>query len=159
MEILEYRDEFKEEIISLILNIQNNEFNMRISESDQPDLQNIGDYYQKAAGNFWMAISEGKVVGTISILDIGDRIGALRKMFVVSEFRGKEKAVSCSLIKTAFNWCEANSYRRIFLGTTDKFRAAHRFYEKSGFKEVHKIDLPTAFPVMQVDTKFYAYSF
>ncbi|WP_045860136.1 GNAT family N-acetyltransferase [Teredinibacter purpureus] len=159
MEIREYRDEFKEEIISLILNIQNNEFNIRITESDQPDLQNIGAYYQKASGNFWVAIFEGKVVGTISILDVGDKIGALRKMFVASEFRGKEKAVSCNLLQTALNWCALKGYSRIFLGTTDKFIAAHRFYEKSGFKEVTKLDLPPAFPVMHVDSKFYAYSF
>jgi hypothetical protein len=39
--------------------------------------------------------------------------------------------------------------------TTAKFVAAHRFYEKSGFAAIPKTDLPAAFPVMSVDTKFY----
>jgi hypothetical protein len=43
----------------------------------------------------------------------------------------------------------------IFLGTTAKFLAAHRFYEKNGFHEIGRDELPAAFPVMTVDTKFY----
>ena len=43
----------------------------------------------------------------------------------------------------------------VFLGTTDKFLAAHRFYEKKGFRELPKADLPSTFPVMAVDSKFY----
>jgi N-acetylglutamate synthase-like GNAT family acetyltransferase len=46
--------------------------------------------------------------------------------------------------------------RRIWLGTTDKFLAAHRFYDKHGFDQVMRQDLPAAFPVMAVDTRFYA---
>jgi hypothetical protein len=33
--------------------------------------------------------------------------------------------------------------------------AARRFYEKNGFAEVDVSQLPAAFPVMKVDTKFY----
>ena len=43
----------------------------------------------------------------------------------------------------------------IFLGTTEKFLAAHRFYEKKGFTELQKAALPKAFPMMAVDSKFY----
>ncbi|MGO7422080.1 GNAT family N-acetyltransferase, partial [Rhizobium ruizarguesonis] len=44
-----------------------------------------------------------------------------------------------------------------FLGTTDKFVAAHRFYEKNGFTEIAKSALPRTFPLMAVDSKFYRY--
>ncbi|KPB55416.1 Acetyltransferase [Pseudomonas coronafaciens pv. oryzae] len=43
----------------------------------------------------------------------------------------------------------------IFLGTTDKFLAAHRFYEKHGFREIAKEALPASFPLIAVDSKFY----
>lgn len=33
--------------------------------------------------------------------------------------------------------------------------AAHRFYEKNQFTEVPRAELPAAFPVMAVDSKFY----
>jgi N-acetylglutamate synthase-like GNAT family acetyltransferase len=45
--------------------------------------------------------------------------------------------------------------REIFLGTTSAFLAAHRFYEKNGFGEIAKTELPAAFPVMAIDSKFY----
>ncbi len=35
------------------------------------------------------------------------------------------------------------------------FHAAHRFYVKNGFTEIEKGALPSAFPIMEVDTKFY----
>ncbi|MDA2424244.1 GNAT family N-acetyltransferase, partial [Bacillus cereus] len=45
----------------------------------------------------------------------------------------------------------------IYLGTTVKFLAAHRFYEKNGFESVSIDELPKNFPVLQVDKKFYRY--
>ena len=49
----------------------------------------------------------------------------------------------------------SNGIAEIYLGTTEKFLAAHRFYEKNGFAEVRRDELPSAFPVMAVDSKFY----
>jgi hypothetical protein len=43
----------------------------------------------------------------------------------------------------------------IYLGTTEKFLAAHRFYERNGFGLIESSELPPAFPVMAVDTRFY----
>lgn len=43
----------------------------------------------------------------------------------------------------------------LYLGTTARFLAAHRFYEKHGFEPVAPEDLPPAFPRMSVDTRFY----
>ena len=45
--------------------------------------------------------------------------------------------------------------RRIYLGTTEAFTAAHRFYEKNGFHRVERAALPQSFPVMAVDTRYY----
>ena len=41
------------------------------------------------------------------------------------------------------------------MNATEKFLAAHRFYEKNGFIELQKVALPKAFPIMAVDSKFY----
>jgi predicted N-acetyltransferase YhbS len=46
----------------------------------------------------------------------------------------------------------------IYLGTTDRFLAAHRFYAKSGFREIRASELPASFPRMAVDTRFFAIS-
>lgn len=70
--IEEYTDTFQNRIIDLILDIQNNEFNIPITAEQQPDLSTIKQYYLHGNGNFWVATIDGKLVGTISLLDIGN---------------------------------------------------------------------------------------
>jgi N-acetylglutamate synthase-like GNAT family acetyltransferase len=142
-------------VAALIVSIQREEFEIPVTLADQPDLLDIAGYYQHGAGNFWVALANERVIGTISLLDIGNAQGALRKMFVHSDFRGPRYGVAVSLLDTLLAWSEEQSLLEIFLGTTAKFLAAHRFYEKNGFDEIPKAELPPSFPVMAVDTKFY----
>ena len=143
------------EVIDLIVNIQANEFHIPITASDQPDLSDIPGVYQAGCGNFWVARHGGQVVGTIALIDIGGGTAALRKMFVHRNHRGNGTAKM--LLEVLLDWACEHRLREIYLGTTEKFLAAHRFYEKSGFDEIPKEDLPDCFPVMKVDTKFYRY--
>lgn len=152
-----YTERYKQQVFDLIIPIQREEFNIPISPADQPDLQQISTFYQNNNGNFWLAINDGRVVGTISLLDIGNRQGALRKMFVHKDYRGKEHGTGQLLLNTLFNWAKEKAYAEIYLGTTAKFLAAHRFYEKNNFKEVAVAELPVSFPRMEVDVKFYRY--
>lgn len=145
----------EDELVPLIVGIQNREFKIPISAEDQPDLMDIPEFYQSGSGNFWVAECGGSIVGTVALLDIGGGQAALRKMFVDAEFRGGGAGTAGLLLETLFAWAGENSVGQIFLGTTSKFHAAHRFYEKSGFIEIEKALLPDTFPVMSVDTKFY----
>ena len=152
-----YTDLYKQQTTDLILSIQQTEFGIPITLEDQPDLNNIPSFYQTNNGNFWIVVIENKVAGTIALLDIGNSRGALRKMFVHKDFRGKEYGVGQVLLNTLFKWARQNNFKEILLGTTEKFIAAQRFYEKNGFEEVEKQSLPNEFPVMGVDVKFYRY--
>jgi N-acetylglutamate synthase-like GNAT family acetyltransferase len=153
-----YQEKDVREVADLILGIQRDEFSIPITISDQPDLLQIESFYQKGSGNFWVARSENQLVGTIALLDIGNNQGALRKMFVAKGFRGKEFGVGQKLIDHLIAWVKQKGVQEIYLGTTEKFLAAQRFYEKNGFLEVGKSELPKAFPVMDVDVKFYRLS-
>jgi GNAT superfamily N-acetyltransferase len=155
LEIIPFRPELQQQVVDLILAIQRDEFGMAISAEQQPDLMQIPSFYQVGDGNFWVARSGGDVVGTISLLDIGSRQGALRKMFVHRDFRGGRIGTAQRLLETLIDWCSARSLREIYLGTTPHFHAAHRFYAKNGFHEIAKSELPAKFPIMEVDTKFY----
>lgn len=156
-EINIYTDQYRQQVIDLILDIQRNEFSVPITIDEQPDLKDIPGFYQKANGNFWIAVSDNLVVGTIALLDIGNSQGALRKMFVNKTYRGKEYGVGQKLLNLLLAWAKHKDYTGIFLGTTEKFVAAQHFYEKNGFVEINKASLPAAFPVMAVDVKFYKY--
>ena len=154
-----FSSEYQEGVIDLILGIQQNEFGIGITAKDQPDLHNIPGFYQKNHGNFWVAMVDEMVIGTISLLDIGNGQAALRKMFVNKEYRGPKFNVAAKLLEALFDWARSAGFTKIYLGTTPKFVAAHRFYEKHGFEEIPKESLPRAFPIMSVDTKFYQYGF
>jgi N-acetylglutamate synthase-like GNAT family acetyltransferase len=145
-------------VAALIVGIQRGEFGIAITYDDQPDLKDIPSFYQRGAGNFWVARSGGAIVGTISLKDIGNARVALRKMFVDAAHRGRAASVAQDLLDTAIAWARAKGVRDIFLGTTAKFLAAHRFYEKNGFAKVTAETLPPAFPRMAVDEIFYRLS-
>ncbi len=153
--VVVYEEKYQQEIVDLILPIQQQEFNVSITIHDQPDLQNILSFYLKGNGNFWVALSQEQVVGTIALIDIGYDQVALRKMFVHREHRGKEKGVAQQLFDTLATWCKQKAVKEVLLGTIDSMRAAHHFYLKNGFNEVSKAALPPNFPVMRVDNKFY----
>lgn len=155
--IEQYTAPYKEKVVAHILAIQRDEFAIAITRADQPDLDAIETFYQTGAGNFWLALAAGRVVGTVALADIGDRQGALRKMFVHADYRGGGHGVAGQLLAALSAWAREQDLRAIYLGTTAKFLAAHRFYAKNGFVEIKKADLPASFPVMKVDSKFYRY--
>lgn len=141
--------------VALVLGIQRDEFGIPITAEDQPDLLDVPRHYQKGGGNFWVAADGGAIVATIGLLDIGHGHGALRKMFVAPSHRGAVHGVAAALLGTLLEWAGAHGMTHVFLGTTENFKAAHRFYEKTGFSELSATDLPAHFPRMRFDTKFY----
>ena len=155
MKIEIYTEKYKAAIAALILNIQNNEFNVPVTINDQKDLLDIENFYIKKNGNFWVAIDAEKLIGTIALIDIDNWQSALRKMFVHKDYRGKEKGVGQLLLDTLIDWCKQKSITEIYLGTVAQLHAAKRFYVKNGFEKLDKTALPENFPLMQVDTEFF----
>ena len=154
--IVTFTPEHQQGVVDVILPIQQSEFGLPITLEAQPDLMDIPGFYQKGNGNFWVAWVGTEIVGTLGLLDIGEGQGALRKMFVKAPFRGSKWGIAHNLLMVLLDWCKDHKVREIFLGTTQKFLAAHRFYEKNGFCEISRKDLPASFPIMSVDTKFYS---
>ena len=156
IEIQSFEPKYESEVIDLIVSIQNGEFGLPITAEDQPDLRIIPAFYQTRNGDFLVALSEQKVVGTISLKDIGNGQGALRKMFVAAPFRGKEHGLGGRLLRRLVTDAAQHGISEVFLGTTRRMLGAHRFYEKNGFREVTVEDLPKTFPQTGFDDKFYA---
>jgi N-acetylglutamate synthase-like GNAT family acetyltransferase len=149
---------YQDQVIKHILHIQRNEFGVNITLEHQLDLKEILQVYQTNNGNFWIAIDNNKVIGTIALLDIGNAQAALKKLFVAQDYRGKEKGIAKKLLDTLLAWAKDHKIKEVFLGTIPIYFAAHRFYEKNGFIEIKKEELPTNFPVMEVDKKFYTFT-
>jgi N-acetylglutamate synthase-like GNAT family acetyltransferase len=151
-----FEKQYEKGVIDLILPIQQIEFNVPITLNDQLDLLDIPNFYQKEKGNFWIALEGDLVVGSTALIDIGNQELCLRKMFVKAEYRGKEHKIAQNLLEIVINWCKEKDINAVYLGTRTALYAARRFYEKNGFTEVEKASLPSNFPLMAVDDRFYA---
>lgn len=92
------------------------------------------------------------------MIDIDDSQLALRKIFVDVNYRGSFLGVAKNLLFDLINWSKLNNVQIVHLGTVDKFKAAHIFYEKNGFIRIDNFDLPTNFPIMEGDNIFYRLS-
>jgi N-acetylglutamate synthase-like GNAT family acetyltransferase len=155
MEVIPFEATHAEAVPALIVSIQRGEFGIDITAAQQPDLHDVQGFYRRGCGEFWVAVVDGRVVGTIALLDIGERQGALRKMFVHREFRGAAAGTASRLLEALVGHAEGAGLRELYLGTTEQFAAAHRFYRRHGFSEIDRRALPPAFPVMHVDTRFF----
>jgi len=167
VKVVEFEERFQRQVEELVLPIQTQEFGVKITREEQPDLLDIKGTFQRGDGNFWVVLRQsdaGKsndgsdganVIGTIGVVDIGNKQVALKKMFVRADARGKVSGIAQTLMDTAKEWCRSRGVVSIILGTTAQMFAAHRFYEKNGFVEQQKEQLPPNFPIVHVDTKFY----
>ncbi|GLU55829.1 GNAT family N-acetyltransferase [Dyadobacter frigoris] len=143
------------QVIDLILPIQQIEFGVPITLKDQPDLLDIENNYHATGGNFWGAIYDEKVIGTIALIGIGNGQGVIRKMFVNKDFRGKEFGLAQQLLENLIDYCKSENIADLYLGTVDILKAAIRFYERNNFVKIEKKNLPAAFPIMSADNVFY----
>ena len=146
---------YSDQLIDLILTIQQKEFNVPITIEDQPDLKKIESFYMEPGGNFWGAFIDGELVGSIALVKFDEKAGAVRKMFVKKEFRGKEHNIAQKLLEVLISFCRENGIEAIYLGTVNILKAAMRFYERNHFLQVKKEDLPARFPLMNADNVFY----
>ncbi|MGL6125510.1 GNAT family N-acetyltransferase [Chryseobacterium artocarpi] len=144
-----------EQAIDLILTIQQKEFNVPITIEDQPDLMQIESFYHEAGGNFWGAFIDGELVGSIALVKFDEKAGAIRKMFVKKEFRGKELNIAQILLEILISFCREKEIDDLYLGTVSVLKAAQRFYERNNFIKIKKENLPTRFPLMSADDIFY----
>ncbi|MEI3790991.1 MULTISPECIES: GNAT family N-acetyltransferase [unclassified Chryseobacterium] len=154
--IQQLNNTYSDQLIDLILTIQQKEFNVPITIEDQPDLKQIESFYMEPGGNFWGAFVEGELVGSIALVKYDEREGAVRKMFVKKEFRGKELNIAQELLEVLISYCRENGIDAIYLGTVNVLKAAMRFYERNHFLQVEKENLPNRFPLMSADNVFYA---
>lgn len=152
--IIPFEKQYTDQVVDLILPIQQTEFGIEISLTDQPDLLKIKEEYIDRGGNFWLALDGERVIGTIALVKLENHNGAIKKMFAAKEFRG-EKQVGKKLLDTLVDYCKAQGYQCLYLGTVDVLKAAQRFYQKNGFEHWPKSQMPQDYHLMDVDTVFF----
>lgn len=153
MQIETYSGKYDDEIISLILDIQNNEAGIGLSLEEQPDLLDIRHNYQENGGEFWIALSNKQVIGTIGLMIRERQCAVLKKFFVKKEFRSKK--IGLALYNELMKFAHNSNVRRIILDTPSVARASHKFYEKAGFRRVDVSELPIMYSYPDRESLLY----
>lgn len=156
-QIKPFEQRYQSEVFALIQKIQVDEFDIPIEDAQCKELESISESFQKENGNYWMALFNEKVIGTIAVIDIGHHAFELRDVFLDEAHRGSVTQFAKQLFDTVLVWSKEHGVNAIYLGTTLKFQAAHRFYEKNGFREIARSDMPPYCQPMECDEKFYQF--
>lgn len=145
----------RKQIMELIFEIQKNEFNMDVDEgSNTCILKAEAFYYYNSSYNFWYAVNgAGKIVGCIGLKRVNADYGEVKKFFLLKDYRGS--GVADQLICTLLSAARKHGFENLCLGSVSALGAAHRFYEKKGFKKVTRAQLPQEFEPFPLDSVFY----
>ncbi len=144
--IHQYQSSYQNLINELIFEIAS-EFENPIFNGSKPRLPNLDQC--------WVAFHKTQLIGTIGLIKVNNEFVVLKNMFVKKKFRGSEFGISNILLEKAIDWCLVNKIKSIYLGTMTQFKAAHKFYEKNGFVEISRDQLPIDFIDNPIDDVFY----
>lgn len=153
MRIEAYSGKYNDQIISLILGIQNEEAKINLSLDEQPDLKNIENSYKNAGGEFWIALEDSKVIGTIGLMVKEDNCAVLKKFFVDSNYRSKK--VGLKLYMELLQFAQRAGIKHIILDTPSVAHTSHKFYERAGFYRILKSELPISYTYPDRDSVLY----
>lgn len=149
--IVNFSDNYQDDITAFMDRIEK-EFAEPISHSD-PRTKKMSELAKLLTEKYWVAVSNGKAVGTIGLSILSNRTIVLKRMFISPDHR--RKGIADLLLNTLFKWAQDHTMKSIYLGTMSQFLAAHQFYERNGFEKIGRPDLPPDFPFNPVDTLFY----
>lgn len=136
VEYVEFKEKYKKQVIEFWIKICVEEFGFKEWEKDIKNMDN--DMHKQNGGNFWIAIEDEEIIGTISLQNLGQNKGLLKGMYVHEEYRNKK--VASNLMKILLAFAKENEYQKIKLDTYKKFEVAIKFYEKIGFERKEEID-------------------
>lgn len=96
------------------------------SDLDDPSI------YIKNRGMFYVLKDDGKVIGTIAVINKGNKTGELKRLYVEKEYQGK--GYGSMLFDKAVEFCKEKGFTKIEFETNKKFKKAHLLYKRRNFK-------------------------
>jgi len=105
-----------------------------------PDLFDMDRRYGEAAGAFWVARLDGRVVGSVGVERLPDGRAELHRLYLDASLRGR--GVGRALVEIVLGWCREARIGRLTLWSDTRFDRAHRLYEGMGFTKTGERELP-----------------
>uniref|UniRef100_A0A3P9HD55 Si:ch211-195e19.1 n=1 Tax=Oryzias latipes TaxID=8090 RepID=A0A3P9HD55_ORYLA len=121
-------------------------FNRYIEVTLSSDLRDVTSSYLRSPDScFWVAESEGRVVGTVACLPAESTPGCLelKRMSVRRSHRGR--GIAKALCRTVEDFTRDRGYAAVVLHTSMVATDAQKLYEHMGFKRIREFVLPDFF--------------
>lgn len=139
VEIKKFQSEDQKAVVELIDSIMKQEFHEDQGAYPIQDIESIEKSYGKIGDVFFVAKSQGKVIGTVAIKKEDERTGLLRRLFVAASHR--KKRIGEMLIDRALQYCREVGYQELVFKTTSRMKGAIQLCSKKGFVQRAKLDL------------------
>ncbi|KKR06362.1 MAG: putative acetyltransferase [candidate division WS6 bacterium GW2011_GWF2_39_15] len=143
IEIIEYTDKYKKEVIDLFIQLQ--EFEKVIYPDRKPGddiaLDYVGGYQEDAADNdlILLAVESSEVLGFIWVFDEKEMINKSPVLYI-SDLIVKEghrgKGIGNLLLAAAEGVCRRRGFKKMKVGALVKNGVACSFYKSKGFNEI-----------------------
>lgn len=112
------------------------DFGFSYHEEYDYDLNDPQKYYIDQGGIFYLLKENGKIIGTVAIINRKNHNAELKRMYVDKEYQGK--GLGTLLLEKAVEFCKQHGFTKIEFETNKKFTVAHKFYQQYGFKIVNE---------------------
>lgn len=155
IEIRTYNEKDRDEVIRLVLHCQNDGTRPFVTVDDQPELLHIKEEYMCGGGNFWVAEDNGKIAGSIGLMNCGDGIAVLKKFFTYEPYRSSPHHLGRRLYSVLLGFAKNSGVKMLLLDTPKNTDRAHKFYKAAGFKILEEEQLPVVFDHPYGDSDFF----
>ncbi|XP_004609315.2 putative N-acetyltransferase 8B [Sorex araneus] len=127
------------------------------------DMSDISKYYLSGPGScFWVAESQGRVVGTVGALPVKEP--ALNRehlelfhLCVDSAYRGQ--GIAKALVRTVLQFGQDQGYKAVVLSTSSLQYAALGLYQRLGFRKTHEYFHSLAWRLTAIPAVRFVYYF
>ena len=135
MKIIPYHDEYRDDMIFMVLEAKDA---LGRKPTLNPDLLDVNEHYFQKGDGFWLAIDDSdRVVGCVGYTRIpGTSEAFLHRLYVKAE--RKRSGIGTALLKTAENAMKEKGIRvsRVHLGENRaQWNESYSFYPKHGYAE------------------------
>lgn len=135
LKIRKFNKKDTSEVIKVITSCLKEIFKCRKKDLGQElidDLNDIKKNYFNRKGYFFVALLNGKIVGTVALRPYKNGVVKLKRMYVYNKYHGK--GIGSKLYDTAEDWCKKQGYKKIRLSTYTNLKKAIILYKHKGYK-------------------------
>lgn len=137
MEIIEFDNKYREQTINLLVDVAVIEYGFSAWKDELLAFKN--EFFKDNGGNCWIALEDGRVVGTISLRKMTDSRAEVKNLYILKEKRGTS-TVGQDLLNTLFDFAKQTGYSKLQLDARKEFERSIRFYERNGFYLIESTD-------------------